>query len=169
MQVAEKKVITMAYIIRQDDANGEILHEIDDDRPFVYLFGEGGLLPAFESKLEGLKRSDTFAFMLNKNEAYGAPSKESIIELDKSIFNENEEVDKSQIQIGSNVHIQDEDGYPFSGVITAVNEDTITVDFNHPLAGMNLHFAGNILDVRNATPEELEHAHAHHADDGHHE
>lgn len=166
MIVGENKVVSMTYVLREGDAEGQILQEVDQDRPFVYLFGKGGLLPAFKSNLEGLKKGENFSFLLTKDEAYGSPQQENILDLDKEIFKVDGVIDENMLKVGEVVPMEDQDGYPLTGTIVAVKEDSVTIDFNHPLAGIDLHFSGNILDVREATEEELDHGHAH-TGDGH--
>ena len=167
MNVGENKVVSMTYVLREGGQNGPILQEVEKDRPFVYLFGSGGLLPAFKSNLEGLAESESFSFLMEKMEAYGDPKPENVIDLDKEIFKVDGVLDESLLVVGQVVPMEDEDGYPLTGTIVDVKDDTVTVDFNHPLAGLDLHFSGQILEVRDATPEELEHGHAHSAEHNH--
>ncbi len=158
----------MTYTLREESAEGNLIQKVDEDRPFVYLFGVAGLLPAFKANLEGLKMGDDFAFILKKEEAYGLPSEENILQLDKKIFEIDGVFDEVNIKAGEVVPMEDENGYPLTGKILEVGHDNVLVDFNHPLAGMNLHFEGKILEVREATTEELEHGHVHGAHGHHH-
>ncbi len=144
-----------------------MIQKVTEDRPFVYLFGIGGLLPSFKANLEGLNAGDDFSFVLQKNEAYGLPSDENIIRLDKKIFEIDGVFDEDAIRVGEIIPMEDEQGYPLSGKILEVADDSVLVDFNHPLAGLDLYFEGKILDVRDATHEELAHGHVH-GPHGHH-
>jgi FKBP-type peptidyl-prolyl cis-trans isomerase SlyD len=141
---------------------------VTEDRPFVYLFGVAGLLPSFKANLEGLKAGDDFSFILKKEDAYGIPTDENILRLDKKIFEIDGVFDETAIKAGEVVPMEDENGYPLSGLILEVNADNVLIDFNHPLAGMNLYFEGKILEVREATSEELSHGHVHGAHGHHH-
>lgn len=161
MKVGEFKVVSMTYTLREESEKGQMIQQVNEDRPFVYLFGIGGLLPAFKANLEGLSNGDDFSFILKKEEAYGLPSNDNIIRLDKNVFEVDGHFDEAVIKVGEIVPMEDEEGYPLSGRILEVNPDNVLVDFNHPLAGMDLYFEGQILDVREATKEELEHGHAH--------
>jgi FKBP-type peptidyl-prolyl cis-trans isomerase SlyD len=167
MTVGDKKVVSMTYILRENNANGDIIQQVNEDRPFVYLFGMGGLLPAFKANLEGLKKGETFDFVLAKEDAYGVPSSENILRLDKKVFEVEGKFDEEMIKVGEVIPMEDEEGTPLSGKIVEIGDDYVAVDFNHPLAGMDLFFEGKIIDIRDATPEELEHGHAH-GPDGHH-
>ena len=167
MTVGDKKVVSMTYTLKENDSRGEVIQQVTEDRPFVYLFGIGGLLPAFKANLNGLKKGDSFGFVLNKEDAYGIPSSENVLELDKKVFEIDGKIDKEIVKIGSVVPMEDDEGNPLSGKIVEVGDKHVTVDFNHPLAGMDLFFEGKILDVRDATEEELSHGHVH-GDHGHH-
>ncbi len=161
MKVGENKVVSMTYILREKDAEGMLIQEVTSDRPFVYLFGMGGLIPAFKANLIGLKKGDDFSFLLGKDDAYGVASEKNVIELPKEIFFVDGKFDEKSIRVGEIVPMEDEDGYPLSGKVLSIEKDTVLVDFNHPLAGMDLYFEGKIVDVRDATEEELAHGHVH--------
>ena len=161
MKVGDKKVVSMSYTLREGSEKGEVIQEVTQDRPFVYLFGQGGLLPAFKQHLEGLKEGDEFSFVLPNEEAYGSPSEDNIIELEKKLFEVDGKVDDENLKVGQVVPMEDENGYPFTGIIMEVKDDSVRMDFNHPLAGLDLYFKGKILGIREPTEEELEHGHAH--------
>ena len=167
MIIGDKKVVSMTYILRESNSDGAVIQQVNEDRPFVYLFGVGGLLPAFKANLDGLKKGDTFGFILEKEDAYGLPSNENIIRIDKKVFEVDGHFDEEMVKAGALIPMEDEDGYPLTGKVLEVNADSVLLDFNHPLAGMDLFFEGKILDVRDATAEELAHGHVH-GDHGHH-
>jgi FKBP-type peptidyl-prolyl cis-trans isomerase SlyD len=168
MTVGENKVVSMTYTLKEENSEGILIQKVTEDRPFVYLFGIGGLLPSFKANLEGLNSGDDFSFILKKDDAYGLPSDENIIRLDKKIFEIDGVFDESAIKVGEIVPMEDENGYPLTGKILEVIEDSVLVDFNHPLAGLDLYFEGKILDVRDATSEEIAHGHVHGAHGHHH-
>jgi FKBP-type peptidyl-prolyl cis-trans isomerase SlyD len=161
MKVGENKVVSMTYTLREGSAKGPLIQKVTEDRPFVYLFGIGGLLPSFKERLEGLKTGDDFSFVLKKEDAYGVPSEKNVLKLDKKVFEVNGVFDESAIKVGEVVPMEDENGYPLQGRILEVAEKHVMVDFNHPLAGLDLYFEGKISDIRDATKEELEHGHVH--------
>jgi len=168
MHISDNKVVSMTYTLREESAEGQMIQQVTEDRPFVYLFGSGGLLPSFKANLEGLQSGDTFSFLLKNEDAYGVHMEENILRLDKQIFAIDGKFDDENIKVGEVVPMEDENGYPFSGKILEVAADTVLVDFNHPLAGMNLHFEGKILEVREALKEEIAHGHVHGAHGHHH-
>lgn len=158
----------MTYTLREESESGEMIQKVSEDRPFVYLFGIGGLLPSFKANLEGLDSGDSFSFVLKNDEAYGLASDDNIIRLDKKVFEIDGVFDEAAIKVGEIIPMEDEEGYPLSGKILELDDHNVLVDFNHPLAGLNLYFEGKILDVRDATDEELAHGHVHGPHDHHH-
>jgi FKBP-type peptidyl-prolyl cis-trans isomerase SlyD len=166
MKVGNNKVVTMTYTLHLHDEQGEVIQKVDESRPFVQLFGVGALLPTFESNLTGLEKGDTFSFGLTSEEGYGNPSDEAILKLEKKIFEIDGVVDPEMVAVGKVITMQDNQGNPLDGKVLAVEEDSVVMDFNHPLAGESLYFTGSILDVREATEEELQHGHVH-GDGGH--
>ncbi len=161
MKVGKNKVVTLTYVLRYDNEKGEVVQEVNESKPFVHLFGAGTLLPAFEENLDNLNPGDTFAFHLSADEAYGESSDKAIIELDKSIFEIDGQIDGDLVAVGKMVAMQDENGRPLDGKVLAIKEESVVMDFNHPLAGKNLYFTGEIKEVREATEEELSHGHVH--------
>lgn len=156
MKIGNNKVIALTYELFINDENGELVQKVNKEKPFTYLFGVGGLLPSFEQNLEGKLIGDSFAFSLKAEEAYGAYDKEAIVPLDKKIFEKDGKLDAELFKVGKIVPMQNDQGQPLNGIIVKVTEDKVTMNFNHPLAGQNLHFKGGIIDVREATKVELE-------------
>jgi len=161
MKVEKDNVITLTYTLRFDDSNGAVIQEVNEEKPFVHLFGNGTLLPTFESNLNGLEPSAKFAFGLTPEKGYGELTDEAIIELEKSIFEKDGKVDEELVKIGNMITMQDQEGRPIDGRVIEIKADKVIMDFNHPLAGKNLHFSGKVLDVRKASEEELSHGHVH--------
>lgn len=160
-------MVSMTYILKEENGSGKVIQEVTKDRPFVYLFNMGGILPAFKSNLHGMRAGENFSFILKKEEAYGLPSQENILTLDKKIFEVDGQFDELNIKPGAIIPMEDEEGFPLTGKIVEVAADNVLVDFNHPLAGMDLYFEGEILEVREATVEEITHGHVH-GPHGHH-
>lgn len=167
MKIGLNKVVTLTYKLRYDDKDGEIIQEVNEEKPFVHLFGNGTLLPSFEANLDGCEPDDEFSFSLTPEDGYGEFNKEAIIELDNSIFEKDGKIDDEFVKIGSLIKMQDQEGNPLEGRVVERKTDKVVMDFNHPLAGNNLYFSGKVLDVRQATDEELSHGHVH-GKGGHH-
>lgn len=169
MKVENNKVVTMTYTLHLNDEQGEVIQKVDESKPFVQMFGIGALLPVFESNLTGLEAGDTFGFGLSAEEGYGNPTDEAILKLEKKIFEIDGKVDTEMVAVGKTITMQDNNGNPLDGKVLAVEEDSVIMDFNHPLAGESLYFTGSIIDVREASEEELSHGHVHGAGGHHHE
>lgn len=167
MKIGKDKVVTMTYTLRKNNEQGEIIQKVNESRPFVQLFGAGTLIPTFEKNLDGLEKGDSFSFQLLADEAYGAPSDDAIIELEKNIFMVDGKFDTEMVAEGKMLTMQDQNGNPIDGKVMAIKENSVIMDFNHPLAGEDLYFSGKILDVREASSEEISHGHIH-GHEGHH-
>ena len=126
----------------------------------MFIHGIGQTLPAFDDQLDGLSVGDTFSFTLSAEDGYGESSPNYVVEIPKNIF-EGPDVPDDILEIGATLPMQDQDGNPMDGVVLEIGDDTVTMDFNHPLAGEALGFSGTVLDIREATQEELDHGHVH--------
>jgi FKBP-type peptidyl-prolyl cis-trans isomerase SlyD len=155
MIVEEHCVVTVAYELRETNAEGPLLERMDANYPFKFLFGTGKLLPAFEAHLEGLEEGAGFEFTLSPQEGYGPVIKGNIMEVPREIFIvDGAEVPNMLIK-GNYVTLTDDYGQPHNGCIVDFNDQSVTVDFNHAMAGKTLHFKGGILNIRKATVDEL--------------
>ena len=164
MQIEKNKVVSLTYTLTLD--NGEIADTATKDSPFVFIHGIGQTLPQFDTELSGLAAGDTFEFAIEAENAYGVSSEEYKISIPREVFT-GPEVPADIVQIGNMVPMQDDQGNPMNGIIMSFDDDTVLVDFNHPLSDQKLHFVGAILDLRDATAEELAHGHVH-GEGGHH-
>ena len=161
MTISNEKVVTLAYQLRVDDKNGDVVETVEKDKPFVFLSGAGLMLPKFEENLNGLKAGDNFEFTLKCEEAYGKASEEAVMDLPKNIFEVDGKIEEGLLAEGNVIPMQNNEGQKFNGVVVEVKEEAVNIDFNHPLAGDDLHFTGNIVEIREATKEELDHGHVH--------
>lgn len=159
MQIAEKKVVKIEYTLKNDA--GEVLDTSDGGEPLAYVHGVGGLIPGLEKALDGKSAGDTLQVSLTPADGYGERDEELIqnIPLRK--------LPDKKVKVGARYRVQTPEG-PRVILVTAVKGDYATIDANHPLAGMTLHFQVKVLEVRDATAEELEHGHSH-GPGGHHE
>jgi FKBP-type peptidyl-prolyl cis-trans isomerase SlyD len=113
------------------------------------------MLEMFEQKLEGLAAGDNFSFSLSAEDAYGEVNEDAIVDLPKNIFEVNGSIDEELLTVGNTVPMQDAQGNRLNGIVLEVTDETVKMDFNHPLAGDDLHFSGAVLSVREATEDEL--------------
>ena len=157
MQIGAKKAVTIHYTLKDD--KGEELDSSDGSEPLVYLHGEGNIVPGLEKALEGKQPGDEVQATVTPAEGYGERDEKNVRNLPMRKM-------QGKIQPGMQVRLQTEHG-PISALVTAVSGDYATVDLNHPLAGMTLNFTVKVVEVRDATAEELEHGHVH-SPGGHH-
>ena len=169
MTVDTNKVVSLTYELKVDDESGEqtLVEKVERDNPMVILYGQSGLPERFEENIQGMQEGDTFEFSIEPEEGYGEFDEEAIVELPKDVFKVNGKVDNELLQIGNFIPMTNDEGHRLQGKVLEVNENSVTMDFNHPLAGVNMHFKGQIIGVRDASQEELSHGHAH-GPGGHH-
>ncbi|HBZ66334.1 MAG TPA: peptidylprolyl isomerase [Bacteroidales bacterium] len=168
MQVSKNKVVSLTYTLRLNDEQGELVQETGNDQPLVFIYGSGMLLPAFESNIVNLKTKDLFSFGLPASDAYGDFNPNAVIDLDINIFKEDGKLNEELVQIGNTIPMQDSEGNRMDGVVVELTDTNVKMDFNHPLAGKDLHFSGEIVELREASSEELAHGHVHGPHDHHH-
>lgn len=162
MQVEKNKVVALSYTLKLD--TGEVVDQADEKEPFLFIHGIGQTLEQFDANLNGLASGDKFEFSLEAEDAYGEFEEDKIVPIPKNVFGE---VSSDQIYVGAEFPMQDNFGNSLFGVVQTIAEDAIIMDFNHPLAGQKLFFRGNILEIRDASAEELDHGHVH-GPGGHH-
>lgn len=156
MQIAKHTVVALHYRLQEKDTNGEMVEETFGAEPLVFLYGAGQMIPAFEENLSGKEVGDSFAFGIPADEAYGAVDQDAIISLPINIFEVDGQTDTEILQIGNSVPMSDDEGNQMTGTILEIKEKEVVMDFNHPMAGIDLYFTGLIESVRVATPAELE-------------
>jgi FKBP-type peptidyl-prolyl cis-trans isomerase SlyD len=161
MIVSQNKVVSLTYELRVNGIGGNVIESVDRNSPLTFVFGSGSLLPKFEDNLSGLKVGDSFDFDLTSEDAYGNYDENSLIQVPLHAFQIDGKVDYELVKIGNKIPMQDSEGHRLTGVVKTVDTDTVTMDFNHPLAGNHLYFKGEITEVRQASEEELTHGHVH--------
>lgn len=159
MQIDENRAVSLTYELRESDNNGKILEELGENKPLKFIYGTGRLLPAFEANLFSLKSGDSFSFGLTATQAYGERREEMIIDVPISVFENDGKIDENICRVGNEVPMTDGSGNQLFGTINEILKDSVKMDFNHPMAGVDLFFSGKILDVREATSEELSASH----------
>jgi FKBP-type peptidyl-prolyl cis-trans isomerase SlyD len=163
MIVSNDKVISIIYELRIDKADGEVVESLKQDSPLTFLFGRGSLLPKFESNLAGLKIGDKFDFSLVSEDAYGALNENALVNVPLNAFEIDGKVDYNLVKTGNMIPMQDSNGNRLQGIVKEITAEVVKMDFNHPLAGNDLFFKGEVIDIREASEEEKVHGHAHHA------
>jgi len=161
MEIAKDRVVSIIYELRKGSATGEVVESLSDDNPLTFLFGSGGLLPKFEEQLEGLNEGDPFQFLMNSEDAYGPVVESAVVPVPKQIFVIDGQIDDNILQIGNMIPMMDGEGRRLNGVVKDIQEEVVIMDFNHPMAGSDLHFTGKVTEIREASEEELSHGHVH--------
>ncbi len=163
MEAAANRVVSIIYELRKNSHEGEIVEALNKENPLTFLFGSGNLLPKFEENLSGLKTGESFNFLLKSDEAYGDVQENAIVDVPVNIFEVDGKTDTNLLQVGNVIPMMDNEGRRLNGVVKEINTETVTMDFNHPMAGSTLHFSGEVTEIREATEEEMEHGHIHQA------
>jgi FKBP-type peptidyl-prolyl cis-trans isomerase SlyD len=161
METEANRVVSIIYELRRNNQDGELVETLSRENPLTFLLGTGNLLPKFEEKLLGLKAGQSFNFVLSSDEAYGPLEENAIVEVPINIFEVEGKADSTLLQIGNVIPMMDREGRRINGVIKNIGTQTVTMDFNHPMAGSALHFSGEVTEIREATEEEQEHGHIH--------
>jgi FKBP-type peptidyl-prolyl cis-trans isomerase SlyD len=161
MIIEKNTVVSLTYKLHKDDAAGEMIEAVRDDQPFVFLYGNGSLLPDFESNLAGKKVGDKVDFGIEAANAYGLPDDKAMEYVPKDIFMIDGKLADDLLIVDNIVNLRDQEGRLVRAKVVEIGESEVLMDFNHPLAGQNLFFEVEVLDVREATKEELDHGHVH--------
>ncbi len=154
MTITDKSVVAIHYTLKND--NGEELDGSSDDEPLVYLHSYGNIIPGLEEALAGKTVGDSLNITVPPEKAYGEKKEEMMGKVPLSAFE-----GMGEIKAGMRFDAEGEDGHRQMIVIEEVGEEEITVNGNHPMAGLTLHFDVTINSIREATEEELEHGHVH--------
>jgi FKBP-type peptidyl-prolyl cis-trans isomerase SlyD len=157
MQVSHNKVVGLTYRLHQDTAEGQYIEEANDQAPLVFIFGVGQMLEDFEANIANKQIGDDFAFAIAAENAYGEALHEAIVDMPLSVFEGYEE----QLQLNAFIPMRDAEDNQLNGRVHAMTDEMVTIDFNHPMAGINLHFTGKIVSIREADAHELSHGHVH--------
>lgn len=167
MTIDTNSVVTLNYKL-SNHKTGEKIEETTSENPMVFLYGVGSLIPEFEDNLHGKQTGDTFEFSIAAQNAYGDQSEDNVVMIPLNVFHdETGKINENDIYVGALVPMSDNEGNQMRGQVKEINSEFVKMDFNHPLAGQDLHFTGEILDVRKATEDELAHGHVH-GPGGHH-
>ena len=159
MSIKKDSVVTFNYTLKDD--GGAVIDSSAPGEPLAYLHGHGNLVPGLERELEGKAAGEKLTVKVTPADGYGERSGELIQKVPRRALK-----GINKITVGMRLHAQTQQG-PRAVTVTAVTGDMVTIDGNHPLAGQNLNFDIDLVDVRDATAEELAHGHVH-GPGGHH-
>lgn len=153
MTISTNKVVTLNYTLTNE--SGEVLDQSSDGQ-FAYLHGANNIIPGLENALTGKSAGDNLSVKVSPDQGYGERNEglSQVVGID--MFESADDV-----QVGLQFHAQSGDGQPIVVTVTEVDGDQVTVDGNHPLAGVTLNFDVTVVDVRDATEQEISHKHVH--------
>jgi FKBP-type peptidyl-prolyl cis-trans isomerase SlyD len=160
-QVEKDLVVTIEYKLTVDD---EVIDSSEDEGPLAYLHGYDNILPGLEDELMGMKVGESKMLALAPEDAYGEYDEEAFMDVARDEF-----TDEVPLEPGVELHLTDVDGDEAYATIVEVGDETVTLDFNHPLAGKQLNFEVKVVDIRAANAEELAHGHPHLEDNHNHQ
>lgn len=155
MKIGKNKMVSLTYDLHYDDVTGEMIEQATSEKPLSFVFGTGLMLPKFEEHLEGYEVGNPFEISLQDVDAYGELDENAIVDLPKHLFFIDGEFDEEMVAIGNSVPMMSTSGQRLNGLVLEISDDIVKMDFNHPLAGENLFFKGQITEVREATDEEI--------------
>lgn len=158
--VQKDTVVSMEYTLRVDN------EEIDSSKgqdPLQFIVGHGNIISGLEREMIGMKVGDSKDVVIQPADGYGEFDEEAFMEVPRSAFPKDIPMEE-----GSELSVRDDSGQSRYARIDAVNGDNVTLNFNHPLAGDELHFNIKVVGLREPTREELEHGHVHEGDGHHH-
>ena len=162
MEALNNRVVGLSYVLR--DGDGEELERREENEPFYYLHGRGNIIPGLEATVSGMEEGDEFDVEFDPEEAYGDYNSNLIQRVAREEFPEDME-----LKSGMPIQLIPEGGG--AGMVFYIKEvagDQVVLDGNAPLAGRQLHFKGRVMEVREATEEEIDHGHVHTGDHHHH-
>jgi len=160
MKTATNMVVSLHYTLKDD--NGEVLDSSNGREPLSYLHGHGNIVPGLEKALEGTTVGHRSQVAVGAKEGYGETNPDLVFEAPREQFPSD-----MNLEAGSRVYAEGPEG-PVSFTVVRLPDSGAILDGNHPLAGKQLHFDFEVVDIRPATKEEMAHGHVHGADDHHH-
>jgi len=167
MEISENKVVSLIYELRKESKNGDIVESLTKSNPLTFLYGKGNLLEKFEKNIQGLTKGDKFSFSLSCEEAYGPIENSAIVDVPIQAFEVDGKIDYDILKTGSSIPMMDSNNRRLVGVIREIYDDKVKMDFNHPMAGVDLFFKGEITAIREASEDEIIHGHVHSEHDCH--
>ena len=161
LQVVEDgQVVSMEYTLHVDE---ELLDSSEKEGPLQFLQGHSNIIPGLERELYGMKIGDSKKVTVPPRDGYGEFDPDAFLDVPRAEF-----PDDIPLEDGLELHVTDKDGQDRAAYIDSFSDKSVRLDFNHPLAGAELHFDIKIVDLRPATSEELDHGHAHDHEHHHH-
>lgn len=155
MKINRNMHVSLNYTLRSESHEGEVVETTEDRQPLEFVYGAGLMLPKFEEALLGLTAGEDFKIEIPHLEGYGPVFEERVVELPKNIFEKDGTFDDEMVAVGNILPMMDNGGNRLDGKVLKIEEETVKMDFNHPMAGQDLYFTGSVVEVKEASDEEL--------------
>ena len=158
MDNKQSKYISVSYTLHSIEDNGEkqLVEQTEQGQPFNFITGFGFSLDTFEQRMIELQQGEKFDFTLTPAEAFGDYDEEGVHKMEREKFYVDGRFDSEHIYVDSVIMLNDNEGKRFLARVIAMDNETVTLDTNHPLAGKTLQFTGEVLTNRDATKEEIQ-------------
>lgn len=153
LMIGKDAVVSIHYTLKDDE--GQVMDSSENRDPLSYLHGANNLIPGLEQELEGKSAGQKFSASIPPEQAYGDNNPALVETIDRNMFQGVEKIEPGMAFTAEGPQGKQQ------VTVTEVDGDEVTIDANHPLAGKTLHFDVEVVDVRDATEEELEHGHVH--------
>jgi FKBP-type peptidyl-prolyl cis-trans isomerase SlyD len=153
LKVNDGHVVSMEYTLKVD---GEVADTSDGREPLEYVHGAGNIIPGLEREIVGMAVGESKDVVVAAADGYGEEDNKAFMDVPREQFPE-----EIPMKVGTELQVQNQAGQPMYARITTVGDKSVRLDFNHPLAGKELHFSVKVVNLRDATPEEKEHGHVH--------
>lgn len=149
------KVVSVVYELRAENSEGDVIEKVTKEKPAEFLLGAGKLIDEFEKQVSDLNEGENFEFQIDSDKAYGPVKQEAKVDLPITAFQIDGKIPEDLLQPGKVLPMKDQQGNPLYGKVLEVQEQVVKMDFNHPLAGMDLHFKGEVIGSRKPTDNEV--------------
>lgn len=156
-EVQNGVVVSMDYKLTVD---GELLDSSDEAGPLQFLAGYENIIPGLEREMLGMKIGDSKDVVVKPEDGYGEFDDQAFMDVPRSEFPQDMELEE-----GMELHVTDEDGQHQAAYVNSFDDQAVQLDFNHPLAGAELHFSVKVVALREPTEEEMDHGHVHEGDE----
>jgi len=158
-RVKNDLVVAMDYSLSVD---GKVIDSSAEREPLEFLQGHGNIIPGLEREILGMKIAESKEVVVSPTEGYGETEEDAFMEVPTNQFPET-----IPIEVGTEIQIENEEGEPAYARIDKIENNVALLNFNHPLAGKELHFSIKIVSLRDPSEEEIKHGHVHHHDNEH--
>ncbi len=159
--VEKNTVVSFHYVLKDTESGNVLESSRESGQPVVFMVGAGEIIPGLESRMIGMKAGESKSIDVPPEEAYGQRNPELVQKAPREYFQ------NVPLEVGLPLQAKTPEGQTINMIVVDFDDQTVTVDLNHPLAGRTLTFEVEVLSVRGATPDEILHRHAHGPDSAH--